>query len=162
MTPDLQTLCAAVPVMCRIASAPEIQRLLDAAARAQGTHGSALLDAAAAFVSRHPDGQYLPHPITPELMGYLHLCRQCSAGEILAVLTACTVTPSPEALSHLLNRSRQLASQKLYALQMMWRLHGDERIPDALSLFGEDALSAADAQGIRSRLIDTLTNRRSA
>lgn len=160
MLPDLQELCTAIPVMCRIAASPEIQRLLDAAVRASGHHADALLDAAASFALRHPDGQYLPRPLTREWMGYLHLCRQCGAGEILAVLTSCTVTPSPEALSILLSRARRLDSRALYALQLMWRIHGDDRIPDALSLFDEADSSAPSAADVRSRLTDTLTDRR--
>lgn len=162
MLPDLQTLCRAVPVMCRIAAHPDVQRLLDRAAEARDHHAAVLLEAAAAFAARHPDGQYLPQPITPELMGYLHLCRQSSAGEILSVLTACTVSPSPEVLALLLSRQRQQQSRELYALQLLWRIHGDERIPDALSLFRKPDASSGNAGDIRSRLLHDLTQRRPA
>lgn len=91
-----------------------------------------------------------------DMLGYLYVCRQCTAQELLSVLHRCTLPPGPDALALLVGESRRSRARELYALQLLWRLLGDEALPDPLSLFRESAPDAPDAAAIRSRLIDRI------
>ncbi|MBQ8556294.1 MAG: hypothetical protein IJ438_10550 [Clostridia bacterium] len=89
------------------------------------------------------------------LRGYQQVCRQCTAEEVLLVLTRCTAVPTPDALALLIGAHRREQAQRLYALQLLWRLLGDGDIPDAVSLFGQDA-PAPSGEAIAGRLLDQL------
>ena len=69
------------------------------------------------------------------LAGWLRLCAQCTADELLTALTQCAFDPDAATLSALVSRERQAQAQRVYGLQLLWRVLGDERMPDAMGLF---------------------------
>lgn len=163
------------PLMCECCADPAVRSALDtldarpddrqahtalchamAAHAAAGDIAALLLDAPRPV----PDSiaAALANCLDREMLGYLYLCCQCSAQELLTVLHRCTLPPSPDALALLISQYRAQQARELYGLQLLWRLLGDDSIPDPMRLFRPEAPSMPDASGIRSRLINHLSN----
>lgn len=161
----LMTLCALAPPMCRAAADPSVRAALLTLAASPGGDPAPLARA----MQGHPDdaariltllgGRSSPLPetlrqcFTPEVLAFFHLCGQCTAEEMLAVLTRCTVPPTAEGLALLIGARRREAAMARYGLQLLWRLNGDPSLPDALTLFPEAHTPARTSGAI---LVDTL------
>lgn len=150
----LSTLCALAIPLCRMARDFRVRQAV-AALAAQGDSPRAPEDFAplAAAAAAYPadlqealtllGGQDMtPETLCrcfhPEALAFFHLCGQCSAEELLTVLTRCTAVPTAQGLAMLLGERRRQLAMARYGLQLLWRLCGDALLPDALSLFPED------------------------
>ena len=143
----LMQLCALVPPLCRMAADPAIRRALEAISLEPEADRAPL----AAAMACHPDDAQraltllgtgdgptaatLCRRFPREALAFFHLCGQCSPQELLAVLTRCTVTPTAECVALLVSEHRREEAQRLYGLQLLWRMAGDAALPDAHSLF---------------------------
>lgn len=153
----LMQLCALVPPMCRMGRDPDVRHSLEAFRRHDDP---APLSRA---MLRHPEDsrrvmtlmgsgdppttESLRRRFTQEALAFFHLCGQCAPEELLCVLTRCTTTPTAEALSLLIGERRREQAAQLYGLQLLWRMNGDNSLPDAFALFapsGAPAPNAAD------------------
>ena len=144
-------LMALIPRLCRLARHPDVQALLSPACDMQSL---------ALALLRHPEDtqpvlsrltdldevtlRLLPARADVPLMacclqeglaGWLRLCAQCTADELLTALTQCAFDPDAATLSALVSRERQAQAQRVYGLQLLWRILGDDRLPDAMGLF---------------------------
>lgn len=164
----LMQLIALTPPLCRMAEDPAVRAALN------GLSANAPDDLAplAAAMARHPDDarraltilgtdeapstQTLRRRFPREALAFFHLCTQCTAGELLCILTRCTVRPTAEALALLVGDARRARAQQLYALQLLWRMGGDASLPDALSLFPPEASPAPTTQEVISSLCHRL------
>lgn len=159
----IRTLCALTIPMCRMARDPQVMMAAaKAAERMDDAHFRALL----AEMRHFPEeldtvlGLLGCSGVTEELMlhmsnglpGFLHLCGQCSPGEMLDVLSRCQWKIGAEELALLISRRRRELAMARYGLQLLWRLCGDDTIPDALTLFPDDAPCQEETDAI-SRLI---------
>lgn len=142
----LMQLCTLTPPLCRMAADPAVRRALDAISHDPDADRAPLASAMAA----HPgdarraltllgtgdelSAATLRRRFPREALAFFHLCGQCSPQELLAVLTRCTVTPTAECIALLVGERRREEAQRLYGLQLMWRMAGDSSLPDALSL----------------------------
>lgn len=164
---SLMTLCRAVPHLCRAASHPPVRQLLDQMSRnAHPADAGALLRR----LLQAPDAQALGGILAPERplrealsllcsgegLSLLYVCRQCTARELLTILTRCTCAPSAEGMALLAGQLRQEEARQRYALQLLWRIHGDDTIPDAWPLFDHDDGAAPDGSRVRSDLLARL------
>lgn len=143
----LLQLVALTPPLCRMAADPAVR----AALRPFSIDAHADPAPLAAAMARHPDDarraltilgtddslstETLRRRFPREALAFFHLCGQCTAAELLSVLTRCTVRPTAEALALLVGDARRTRAQQLYALQLLWRMGGDATVPDALTLF---------------------------
>lgn len=144
-------LMALIPRLCRLARHPDVQALLPPTVDMQPL-ALALLrhpEDAQPVLSRLTDLDEVTLRLLPAgadvplmacclhegLAGWLHLCAQCTAEELLTALTQCAFDPDASTLSALVSRERQAQAQRVYGLQLLWRVLGDERIPDAMGLF---------------------------
>ena len=160
----LMTLCALVPPLCRMTADEAVQRAL------QALHGVPLNDHTIApllnAMQRYPqDYQTMMNLLSaeshgqrfsPEVLALFQLCTQCSPTELLQVLTRCTVAPSAEALALLVGEHRREQAMARYALQLLWRIHGDDTLPDALTLFPEPAQAACSTKATAERILRRL------
>lgn len=171
---QLALLVSLIPLMCECCEDPAVRDPLDAlGSSAQNREAR---DALCRALAAHPRSGELaallldapaPRPdeaeaalsqcLGQDMLGYLYVCRQCTAQELLSVLHRCTLPPGPDALALLVGESRRSRARELYALQLLWRLLGDESLPDPLSLFRETAPDSPDAAAIRTRLIDRIS-----
>lgn len=170
MTNDL--LIRILPLLCRLAAEDTVR----AALAAYGDHpedGEALRRLCRACLSCPHEGQALYTALTggssvpgdaaltaclpDELPGYLALALQCSAEELVTAVCGSAARLTPEALALLVSARRREESRHRYALQLLWRIHGDERIPDALSLFPAAPVPSRSAGEILSALSRKLT-----
>lgn len=143
----LMQLCALVPPLCRMAADPAVRRALAGISRDPEADRAPL----AAAMAAHPDdarraltllgtgdgptADTLRRRFPREALAFFHLCGQCTPQELLSVLTRCTVTPTAEAAALLVGEHRREEAQRLYGLQLLWRMAGDKALPDAQSLF---------------------------
>ena len=150
------TLAQIIPPLCRLVRLPDVQACLPAdpaadmqpLALAMLRHPAESIPVLAGMTDLNesilrmlPPGADLPLmrcSLEEGLCALMHLCGQCTADELLAALSRCTFTPDPAMLSALVSRDRTHHAQKIYGLQLLWRMLGDDRIPDALSLFDPD------------------------
>lgn len=156
-----------IPPVCRLMDDPELSSLLQENAEAQqlapiilrrSREARAILSVMTgldgAVLSMLPEGAELPLLLSclqEGLTELMHLCSQSNPGELLTVLAQCSFNPDMQALSLLVSRYREEQARQLYGLQLLWRTLRDERIPDALSLFGQTA--APTPEQVRSRLL---------
>lgn len=165
------TLCALVLPMCRMAADPAVR---DALAALDGLSGADCTAETMApllqVMQRHPreaaevlallgagaDDGTACCGLDLEAAAFFHLCGQCSPQELLGVLTRCVTPPSAGALALLIGQARRQEAMLRYGLQLLWRLCGDESLPDALALFPEEGRSGRNAQGIRAELLRQL------
>ncbi len=76
---------------------------------------------------------------------------------MLTALSGCTCMPTAEVLAALVSRDRADYQRQRYGLQLLWRLLGDERIADALTLFPAPGLpDARTMEDIRADLLTSL------
>ena len=143
----LLQLCALVPPLCRMAADPDVRLALESISRDPEADRAPL----AAAMARHPDDARRamtllgcgepPAPTTlrqrfpREALAFFHLCGQCTPQELLSVLTHCTVTPTAECAALLVGEHRRREAQRMYGLQLLWRITGDASLPDAQTLF---------------------------
>lgn len=160
----LMTLCALVPPLCRMAADEPVQQAL------QALNGVPLNDSTLAplleAMHRHPQDHQTAvnllsaeshgQCLSPEALALFHLCAQCTPAELLQVLTQCTVAPSAEALALLVGEHRREQAMVHYALQLLWRIHGDDTLPDALTLFPEPSNDTCSAQDTAERILRRL------
>lgn len=144
-------LMALIPRLCRLARHPDVQALLPPAADmpplalALLRHPedaqpvlSSLTDLDEVTLRLLPAGADVPLMaccLHEGLAGWLHLCAQCTAVELLTALSQCAFDPDAATLSALVSRERQAQAQRVYGLQLLWRVLGDVRMPDAMGLF---------------------------
>lgn len=163
----LMQLVALTPPMCRMAEDPAVRAALAALSGSDQPDPAPL----AAAMARHPDdarraltilgsgdgptAESLRRRFSREALAFFHVCGQCTAAEILAVLTRCTVCPTTEALALLVGQARRERAERLYGLQLLWRMAGDASLPDALALFPPDAAPSRSARDV----IDTIRQR---
>ncbi len=152
----LVTLCALIVPLCRLAALPQVRAALDK----QPFDPGALRDA----LRRMPEELRALSPYLPEArtslvaepyLSLLSLCRQCSQEELLSVATRCTASLTTDALAALISEHRRQEAQRLYALQLLWRMNADPALPDALSLFPQNA-PPRTGEDIRRDLITSL------
>ncbi|MBQ2954280.1 MAG: hypothetical protein IJE07_12185 [Clostridia bacterium] len=164
----LMQLLALTPPLCRMAEDPGVRAAL-AILSSQPDADPAPL---AAAMNRHPDdarramtilgcgdapsAETLRRRFPREALAFFHLCGQCTAAEILAVLTRCTVCPTAEALALLIGHARREQAERLYALQLLWRMGGDAALPDAIALFPPDTPPARPARDIAHTICQRL------
>lgn len=75
----------------------------------------------------------------------------------MAALSGCTCMPTAEVLAALVSRDRADYQRQRYGLQLLWRLLGDERIADALTLFPAPAApDTRTLEDIRNDLVTSL------
>jgi len=153
-----------VPPLCRMAADEAVQRALQAlnGAPLNDQTLTPLLDA----MQRHPQDYQATQRLLsadshgqcfdPEVLALFHLCSQCSPTELLRVLTRCTVVPSAEVLAQLVSERRREQAMARYALQLLWRINGDDALPDALTLFPEPDQVARSTQGTAERILRRL------
>lgn len=163
--PDaLRILCAMIPPLCRLTACEDVHgALLSVAVRpgeatVRELHRTLLghedWALALAPLNADPDREDTLSLLDASFLDLMSLCSQCTAGEMLTVLTRCIVPPTMEALALLLAEHRQQEAQRLYAAQLLWRIQGDERIPDAIALFGHRPTRTA--QDIRQTVLNHL------
>ncbi len=76
---------------------------------------------------------------------------------MLTALSGCACMPTAEVLAALVSRDRADYQRQRYGLQLLWRLVGDERIADALTLFPAPKLpDARTMEAIRADLLTSL------
>lgn len=76
---------------------------------------------------------------------------------MLTALSGCTCMPTAEVLAALVSRDRADYQRQRYGLQLLWRLVGDERIADALTLFPAPSLpDSRTMEAIRADLLTSL------
>ena len=161
----LLQMAALVPPMCRMAADADVRRALETLS----ADAEASCAPLAAAMRRHPedarrvmtllgsgdpptDGS-LRRRFSREALAFFHLCGQCAPEELLTVLTRCTVTPTAEALALLIGERRREQAAQRYALQLLWRIQGDDALPDAFTLFPEEGvLSRSADDAVRSVL----------
>lgn len=156
--------CALIPPLCRLAEDATVREALAeedfySLARAMGRHPAdarAVVSLLTEADSSDPDPHMLRRCLSGEALALFHLCAQCGAGEMLAVLSRCTVSPTTEALALLIGEYRRAQAMARYALQLLWRLNGDEALPDALALFPQEGAPARSAQDVTRDLIRRL------
>lgn len=164
----LLQLVALVPPMCRMAADADVRRSLAALSADAESDRSAL----AAAMQRHPEdarrvmtllgsgdpptGEALRRRFTHQVLAFFHLCGQCAPEELLAVLTRCTVTPTAEGIALLVSDRRREQAAQRYALQMLWRMQGDEALPDAFALFPEEGVMPRRADDVIRRVLGRL------
>lgn len=95
--------------------------------------------------------------LTDELLAFFCLCRQCRAEELLCTLSGCAVAVTAQTLAALISRRRMEEAMNLYGLQLLWRLCGDPHLPDAYSLFQQEALPPRSAGEIRDAVLQSLS-----
>ncbi len=150
----LLQLCALTPHLCRMAEDPAIRSALETLSQDVQADRAPLAEAMAS----HPEdaaraltilgcrdslsSRTLRQYFSRNTLAFFHLCGQCSPGEMLDVLTRCTVPPTAEALAVLLSRQRRKEAMERYALQLLWRINGDTALPDAFDLFPEQEVTA--------------------
>lgn len=149
------TLCALTPHLCRLSGDTAVRRAVAAFA---GGESDARYDALALALRTHPKDaaaavsllggsdlttETIRQCFDREALAFFHICGQCSPAELLQALCQCHFPPTMDALAHLIAHQRQQQAMARYALQLMWRICGDEALPDALSLFPEDGNSGA-------------------
>lgn len=151
-----------LPLLCQLAHDEDIRRALAACAAAEDE--AARRDLCAALMARPdetrrlcagvtgtdtvPDAATLAALMAGDLGGYFHLALQCSPEELTAAVCTSAVPLTPQALALLVSACRREEAQRRYALQLLWRIHGDERLPDALTLFPAAPAPARDARTI--------------
>ena len=156
----LMMMCALTPHLCALASDPAVREAVAALSEDHRQDCGELAQAlrrcpaeAAAAVSLLGGSDLTPDTVSRcfdrEALAFFHICGQCGAGELLAVLTRCTCAPTAEGLALLLGERRRMLAMVRYGLQLLWRMCGDDALPDALALFPEDgpARSAEDIVG---------------
>ncbi len=144
---------ALVAPLCRLTADPDVRGAIDAL-RADP---SGPLEPLQHALHAHREGNVWAS-IAPQgdaALDLLVLCRQCSAAELIGALSTCPDDVTLEALSVLVGQRRQQEARALYGLQLLWRLLGDGSIPDALSVFGQEA-AAHQGEEIRCSLIRQL------
>ncbi len=152
MTPhDLPALLACIPPLCRLAAQPDVQRAIDRLISAPDSP----LDPLCTALAAHPEGLSLKDADLREMLPLLGICRQCSADELITVASRCTAMPTAEGLSLLVAAHRHEEARTQYALQLLWRLLGDESIPDALTICMLSA-SAGRPESIRQHILNDL------
>ncbi|MBQ8202217.1 MAG: hypothetical protein IJZ74_10695 [Clostridia bacterium] len=154
---QLQALCALIPPLCILTADPAVQHALDNMAEAPQPASPALMKALSAHtaelqrIAALHDLNQRRLLIDHELLALMYVCRQCTAEELLTILTSCTVPPTAEGLALLASAHRQQQARQQYGLQLLWRILGDEAIPDALSLFSRP--SRRSMQDVRADLL---------
>lgn len=157
----LTTMCALTPPLCRMGADPAVRAALSGAAEAGYTplaeamerYPAEAAEALALLGSNDANPEPLGRCFNEEALAFFHVCGQCGAGEVLDVLTRCTVAPTAEGLALLVGERRKRIAMARYGLQLLWRMVGDEALPDALALFPEDGpvRSADDIVGSLAR-----------
>lgn len=159
----LMTMCALTPLLCRMGADPDVRRAVASAAKAEYAPLAEALgrfpeDAAAAISLLGGEGvnqETISRCFDREALAFFHVCGQCSAGEVLDVLTRCTAAPTAEGLALLVSERRRLLAMARYGLQLLWRMCGDAALPDALAVFPEDG-PVRSAEDIASGLVRQL------
>ena len=142
-----------IPRLCRLAGRPDVQPLLPSAPDAdlqplalallrlpQEARPvlAAMTGVDEVSLGMLPAGASLPLMqccLEEGLAAWLHLCAQCTADELLSALARCAFDPDAATLSALVSRDRNAQARQVYGLQLLWRILGDDRLPDAMSLF---------------------------
>lgn len=164
----LMQLVALVPPMCRMAADPQVRRGIEAFSADMSGDPSLLATALRPYPEDArrmmtllgsgdpPTAESLRRRFSREALAFFHLCGQCAAEELLAVLTRCTVTPTAEAIALLIGDRRREQSAQRYALQLLWRMQGDPSLPDALTLFPEGGVPARSADDVVHAILHRL------
>lgn len=144
------TLCALTPQLCRLSRDAVVRRAVSAFS---GGESDARHDALSLALRAHPEDataavsllggsdlttETIRQCFDREALAFFHICGQCSPAEVLQALCQCHFPPTMDALAQLIAHQRQQQAMTRYALQLMWRICGDEALPDALSLFPEE------------------------
>lgn len=147
----LMTMCALTPLLCRMGADPAVRGAV--AALSGGSRTPLAFMPLAEAMGRFPQdaamvisllgggeltSETLGRCFDDEALAFFHVCGQCGAGEVLDVLTRCTVAPTAEGLALLVGERRKLMAMARYGLQLLWRGCGDASLPDALAVFPED------------------------
>lgn len=150
----LMTMCALTPPLCRMGADPAVRGAVAAlSGPADGGRTPLAFMPLAEAMGRFPQdaamvtsllgsgeltAETLGRCFDDEALAFFHVCGQCGAGEVLAVLTRCTVAPTAEGLALLIGERRKMLAMARYGLQLLWRGCGAASLPDALAVFPED------------------------
>lgn len=141
-----ETMLRLIPEMCMLAADPDVRADLDAC-----LHGPAAEKQLVTAIARHPEAQQMhAHDMDAEALALLRLCTQCRAGEMMMAAAGCTGDLTPDGLALLVNERRRHEAMLRYGLQLLWRMCGDEAIPDAIATFPEQSPARRGEDVIRS------------
>lgn len=157
----LLVLCALVAPMCRMAEDAAVRRALEdlsggaedyaplaAAMRRHGEDARRVMTLMGS--GDEPTAESLRRRFHREALAFFYLCGQCTPAELLSVLTRCTVTPTAEAIALLVSERRREQAERLYGLQLLWRMQDDPALPEAMALFSPGAAQRSAEDVIRS------------